>query len=202
MGMFEKVVVIDCKNHLMGRLASVIAKELLSGQKIVCVRTEDIAIAGSLHRNKLRQEHWLRKRTNTNPKKGPIHYRTPARMLWRVVRGMIPHKTARGQAALERLTTYEGIPHPFDKMKRKVLPAAIRDLRLRPGRKFTRLGDLAASIGWHHNELLGRLEDKRRVQAEAYYVTKKELSKLKDTALANVAEKLAPINAQLAELGH
>ena len=29
--MFEKIIVIDCKNHLLGRLASIIAKELLGG---------------------------------------------------------------------------------------------------------------------------------------------------------------------------
>jgi large subunit ribosomal protein L13Ae len=29
--MFEKVVVIDGKSHLLGRLASYVAKELLSG---------------------------------------------------------------------------------------------------------------------------------------------------------------------------
>jgi ribosomal protein L13 len=46
---------------------------------------------------------FLRKRTNTNPKRGPIHYRSPARMVWRVIRGMIPHKTKRGAAAMERL---------------------------------------------------------------------------------------------------
>lgn len=178
------------------------AKEILNGQKVVCVRTEEICIAGSFHRNALRQEHWLRKRTQTNPKKGPIHYRTPARMLWRVIRGMVPHKTARGTAAMERLTTYEGIPHPFDKLKRKVCPSALRDHRLRPGRKFTRLGDLAASIGWHHNDLLNRLEDKRRVQAEGFYTTKKEVEKLKAQALENVAAKLAPVNAKLAEHGY
>lgn len=44
--MFEKEVVIDCKGHIMGRLASVVAKELLSGQKVVCVRCEDINITG------------------------------------------------------------------------------------------------------------------------------------------------------------
>ena len=37
-----QVVVIDCKNHLMGRLASVIAKEILSGQKIVNLREHNI----------------------------------------------------------------------------------------------------------------------------------------------------------------
>ena len=44
--MFEKEVVIDCKGHILGRLASVVAKELLSGQKVVCVRCEDINITG------------------------------------------------------------------------------------------------------------------------------------------------------------
>ena len=52
--MFEKVIVVDCKNHLLGRLASIIAKELLSGQRVVCVRCEEINISGSFYRNKLK----------------------------------------------------------------------------------------------------------------------------------------------------
>lgn len=54
-------------------------------------------------RNKVKFMQFLRKRMNTNPKKGPIHYRSPSRILWRTVRGMLPHKTARGAAALQRL---------------------------------------------------------------------------------------------------
>jgi large subunit ribosomal protein L13Ae len=38
--MFEKEVVIDGRGHLVGRLASKVAKELLNGQRIVIVRTE------------------------------------------------------------------------------------------------------------------------------------------------------------------
>lgn len=49
---FEKLVVIDCKNHMLGRLTSVVAKELLKGQNVVLVRTEEINISGSLFRNK------------------------------------------------------------------------------------------------------------------------------------------------------
>ena len=60
---------------------------------------------------------FLRKRTNTNPKFGPIHYRSPAKILWRTVRGMLPHKSAKGQAALERLKVFEGIPAPYDKVR-------------------------------------------------------------------------------------
>ena len=45
--MFEETVVIDGRGHLMGRLAAVIAKELLNGQHITVVRTEEINISGS-----------------------------------------------------------------------------------------------------------------------------------------------------------
>ena len=40
-------VVIDARGHLLGRLASVIAKQLLGGKKIVVVRCEEILISGS-----------------------------------------------------------------------------------------------------------------------------------------------------------
>ncbi len=40
-------IVIDGKGHLFGRLASVVAKQLLSGKKIVVVRCEEIVISGS-----------------------------------------------------------------------------------------------------------------------------------------------------------
>lgn len=42
-----KAKVIDCRGHLLGRLASVIAKELLNGQPIVAVRCEEINQSGS-----------------------------------------------------------------------------------------------------------------------------------------------------------
>merc|ERR1712167_309816 len=58
---------------------------------------------------------FLRKRTNTNPKKGPIHFRAPSKILWRIVRGMIPHKKARGAAAMARLKVFDGMPAPYDK---------------------------------------------------------------------------------------
>ena len=45
-------VVIDGKGHLLGRLASTVAKELLSGQKIVVVRCEDLNISGEFFRAK------------------------------------------------------------------------------------------------------------------------------------------------------
>jgi large subunit ribosomal protein L13Ae len=39
--------VIDGRDHLLGRLASIVAKELLAGQSIVIVRCDEICISGS-----------------------------------------------------------------------------------------------------------------------------------------------------------
>lgn len=50
--MHEKVIIIDGRGHLLGRLASIIAKELLNGQRIIVVRCEELNISGSLFRNK------------------------------------------------------------------------------------------------------------------------------------------------------
>ena len=62
---------------------------------------------------------------------------------------MVPHKTKRGAAALERLKTFEGIPPPYDKVKRMVVPDALKVLRLQHGHKSCQLGDLAKSVrGW------------------------------------------------------
>ena len=55
-------VVIDGKGHLLGRLASIVAKQLLSGQKIVIVRCEALNISG---------EFFRAKRTSLSPRLAP-----------------------------------------------------------------------------------------------------------------------------------
>ena len=64
------------------------------------VRCEDVNVSGHLFRNKLKFKQFMRHRTLTNPKKGPLHHRFPSKVMWRTIRGMIPHKTPRGAAAL------------------------------------------------------------------------------------------------------
>ncbi|THU54345.1 hypothetical protein C4D60_Mb10t24120 [Musa balbisiana] len=43
-------VVVDPCHHMLGRLASILAKELLNGQQVVVVRCEDICLSGGLAR--------------------------------------------------------------------------------------------------------------------------------------------------------
>mmetsp|Transcript_81242 Transcript_81242/g.143287 ORF Transcript_81242/g.143287 Transcript_81242/m.143287 type:complete len:188 (+) Transcript_81242:82-645(+) len=181
-----KAKVIDCRGHLLGRLASVIAKELLNGQPIVAVRCEEINQSGSLYRNKVKYAEFRRKRMNTNPKKGPIHFRAPSRILWRTVRGMMEHKTARGKAAMARLKVFEGIPPPYDKVKRVVVPDALKVTRLRAERKYCNLGRLANDVGWKHWDLVKRLEEKRKAKSHAFYLVKKATAAAKAKAAAEV----------------
>jgi ribosomal protein L13 len=45
--------IVDGKGHLLGRLASIVAKQILLGQKVVVVRSELINVSGSFFRNKV-----------------------------------------------------------------------------------------------------------------------------------------------------
>merc|ERR1712083_942921 len=163
------------------------AKELLNGQHVICVRTEDINISGSLYRAKLKWANFRRKRMNSNPKQGPLHYRSPSKILWRTIRGMVPHKTARGAAALDRLKSFEGIPHPYDRKKRMVIPTCLKVLRLRPERRFCKLGDLSKEVGWKHQDLITRLETMRKTKSAAFHEKKKAADKAKTGAKASAS---------------
>merc|ERR1712061_905334 len=54
-----------------GRLASIVAKLILNGQKVVIVRCEEINISGNFYRNKLKYLDFLRKRCNVKPSVAP-----------------------------------------------------------------------------------------------------------------------------------
>ncbi|OJJ47602.1 hypothetical protein ASPZODRAFT_151082 [Penicilliopsis zonata CBS 506.65] len=199
MSSIEPVVVIDGKGHLLGRLASTVAKQLLNGQKIVVVRCEALNISGEFFRAKLKYHAYLRKMTRFNPTRGgPFHFRAPSRIFYKAVRGMMPHKTARGAAAMERLKVFEGVPPPYDKKKRVVVPQALRVLRLRPGRKYCTVGRLSHEVGWKYQDVVARLEERRKVKSAAYYERKKaarrQLAQAQKTASVDAKTK-----TQLAE---
>merc|ERR1712002_1042409 len=176
---YVPVRVIDAKGHLLGRLAALTAKELLNGHKVVLVRCEGILISGNFYRNKLKYLDFLRKRTRTNPKKGPIHFRSPAKMVWRVIRGMLPHKLERGKQAMDRLKVVE----------------------LKPHRRFAELSRLAHEVGWKYKGIIEVMEEKRKAKSQQYYEKKKERSAIRKQAIANVQGKIGDIDAQIMAMG-
>lgn len=198
--MFESTITVDARGHLLGRLASTVAKELLNGQHVTVVRCEELNISGKHIRNKNKYLAFLRKRMATNPKKGPIHYRAPARIFWRTVRGMLPHKSPRGAAALARLRSFEGMPPPYDKTKKMVVPSALRVVRLRPDRKYTRLGRISTELGWKYADVIERLEAKRKVFGAAHHERVKASAKLRRKATD--AADLGTVTATLEAAGY
>merc|ERR1740130_726779 len=172
--MFEKEVVIDGRGHMLGRLASIVAKELLNGQRVAVVRCEAINISGSLFRNWLKKREVVHKRCNTNPKKYFVHYKSPSRMFWKALRTMLPHKRARGAAAL-------------------------KCLRLKSHRKFCKLGDLAEKMGWTKAGLIDKLEDKRRENAKKFFDLKTK--KVNARARSMKDKSVEKFNAELKTMG-
>ncbi|KAE9611096.1 60S ribosomal protein L13a [Lupinus albus] len=103
---------------------------------------------------------------------------------------MIPHKTKRGEHALARLKVYEGIPPPFDKQKRMVVPDALKVLRLQKGHKYCLLGKLSSEVGWNYYDTIKELEKKRKERSQLVYERKKQLSKLRVKAEQVAQQKL------------
>eukprot|EP00501_MAST-03F_sp_TOSAG23-6_P001074 GSMAST32.ASY1.ANO1.1117.1 assembled CDS len=176
--MYSNEIIIDAKGHLLGRLASIVAKELLNGQRVTLVRCEGILMSGSPVRTKMR----------------PIHHRSPAKVFYRCVRGMVPHKMKRGECAMSRLTCFEGVPSPYDKKKRVVVPKALKVIRMEKSRNFTCLGDLCNNFGWKHASLVQRLEAKRISRGNAYHAAK--------TAKAKKVPTETSVDAKLATFGY
>merc|ERR1712059_162960 len=110
----------------------------------------------------------------------------------------------RGKAALKRLQTFEGIPPPFDKKKRMVIPSALKVLRLKAGRKYCSLGRLSHEVGWKYQDVVATLEAKRKVKSEVFHKTRVSVANVKDQVKkdAKVMKRIAPYQKIIESYGH
>jgi large subunit ribosomal protein L13Ae len=175
---------------------------LLLSSVLRVILTLSLFVSHAVTRNRVKYAQFRKKRMNTNPSRGPFHFKAPSLMVWRTIRGMLHQKSARGQEALARLSTFEGIPAPYDKQKRVVIPAALRVMRLKQSREYTVIGTLADSVGWKHKELLTRLEAKRKADSKEFYGQKKAKIALRNKAEAACASELTKVNEVLAASGY
>ena len=144
----EKPVVIDASNLILGRLASIVAKHLLSGESVVVVNAEKAVVTGE-RSSILKEAHTrLEIRTHGSKSKSPKHPRRPDGIIRRTVRGMLPREKEKGKAAFSHLRVYIGVPGDID------TPTAVRP-RMAESRSMIRLttvGEIAQSIGWKPTE--------------------------------------------------
>lgn len=109
------MLVIDATDRVAGRLASLVAKRLLSGEEIAIVNAEKAVISGNPDTTKRK---YLRLIQVGDRRKGPFFPRYPDRLLKRIIRGMLPYRRPKGRAAYKRVKCYIGCPSEFKDVKK------------------------------------------------------------------------------------
>ena len=143
---------IDATDHVVGRLASVVAKRLLQGQRITIVNAEKAVFKGNERSIK---EHYLmlaRRKQLTSHKKITVWYpRRPETLLKSSITRMLPKKKPRGRSAAKRLRVYIGVPNQYTSRELQTIEKAqSRGATSSSGKilKTMTLGDLARDMGW------------------------------------------------------
>ncbi len=132
--------VIDGSEHILGRLATHVAKQLLNGEDITIVNAERIVITGKKESILADYKH---RRTIGKIRKGPYYPRMPDRLFRRSVRGMMPYQEPRGRTAYKKLKVYVGVPKELEKTEIKKVENALDKGALRK----VYLGDISRLLG-------------------------------------------------------
>merc|ERR1712043_65135 len=61
-----------------------------------------------------------------------------------------------------------------DQKKRMVIPQALKVLRMKSHRNFCSMGDLASITGWTKQDIVSKLEDKRKEKSAAFHEQKEK----------------------------
>lgn len=99
-------IFIDGKSAVVGRLGSYAAKELLKGNEVVVINSEEAIISGN--KKDILEKVFVLRKKGGNSLKGPKISKLPERFLKRKIRGMLPWDKPKGQAAYKRLRCYVG----------------------------------------------------------------------------------------------
>ena len=106
--------VYNAEDKVLGRLASVVAKQLITAKKagedtrVIIVNAEKAIVTGK--RSTILSDYRAKYELN-HPRKGPFYPRMPDQILKRTVRGMLPYqKNSSGRNALRSLRVEIGTP--------------------------------------------------------------------------------------------
>ena len=142
----EGTVYVDATNQIAGRLASKVAKLILTGRRVVILNAEKALISGSRNSVISQWKKSLELSSRVNPIYGPIHPRRPDNILRRMVRGMVPRKKPKGQTAMKRLRVYIGTPTD---VKAGKLTQFSDTVATRPVPVYVTMGELSKNLGWN-----------------------------------------------------
>jgi large subunit ribosomal protein L13 len=136
------MTVIDGNGMIFGRLASRIAKKVLSGEEVQLINAERMVISGDP--KSLTKKFQMRRlaQNKGTPEHSPHWPRVPHMLVKRMLRGMLPWKSARGRAAYKKLMVYSGNP------KNLVPGAALENPERKKGAKSMTILQLSKMLGY------------------------------------------------------
>jgi len=114
-------MIIDAKNMVLGRIATIAAKKALMGEKVDIINCENAVITGN-KQNVF--EKYNRKSSMGSPAKGPFLARRSDMFVRRVIRGMLPYKQEKGRQAFKNIMCYMGVPKEFEGKKAEQIKGA------------------------------------------------------------------------------
>ena len=135
--------IIDGTGHIMGRLATYVAKQALNGEEMVIVNAENIVVTGTRENILADYHHRRNLGVRGRNRKGPYYPRMPDRMFRRSVRGMIPYQEPRGRDAYRRVMAYIGVPKELEGKEFMKLENALE----RGARSKLSLGEISKNLG-------------------------------------------------------
>lgn len=131
-------MIIDATNSIAGRIATYAAKQALMGEKVSIINSEKAVITG---KKQAVVTQWKLRVARGTPARGPFYNRWPDRLLRRIIRGMLPHKQAKGTEAYKRIMCYIGTPDEFKDKKSIKIPGS--DVKKTMSLDYISMGDLA-----------------------------------------------------------
>lgn len=136
--------VIDGRNLIHGRLASIVAQKIMSGEEVIVVNAEAIVVTG-IKKTTFSGFKMKVDRGDTTKRKGPFYPRRADALFKRCVRGMIPWTTSSGRCAYRKLHVFIGMPKQFDSYNKECPDKACRKI----SGKYTTLGDISRYLGFN-----------------------------------------------------
>ena len=102
----EKLI-YDGEGAIFGRMATVVAKDLLKGNSVDLIHCEGIIVSGNknIFAKKIQAK---RNMGRGGSLKGPKYIRQPDRLVKRMIRGMLPRNIRKGEEAFKRLKCHIG----------------------------------------------------------------------------------------------
>ncbi len=140
--------IINGEGHILGRLASIVAKRLLNGERITILNADKIVVSGNKKMVIESYKLLFNVKTHYNPyKQGIRRPRSPENIVRRAIRGMLPMNKPKGRKAFRRLKVFSGIPPEYEKVKDKMVK--IEDASAtKLGRTYVTLAEIALQMGW------------------------------------------------------